>query len=107
MLEPELPGGNARASLVSYRDLPNLVDKAIKSASARLDAGALLPGPIVKKWEIVGKVAKDLATAEHFSKEVTAHLGSGVHAEPAILQIGGRIICGFIERPNIAVERQF
>ncbi len=108
MLEPEGPGGTAaRAKLVSLRELPDIVEKAIATAGTRLGQGTLPPGPIIKRWEIIGRIAPDLATGQRFAAEVTKGLGRKVKAEPAVLQIGKQIICGFIEPPNIPLERQF
>jgi hypothetical protein len=108
MLEPEGPGGTAaRAKLVSLRELPDIVEKAITAAGTRLGQDALPAGPIIKRWEIVGRIAPDLAAGQRFAAEVTKSLGRKVKAEPAVLQIGKHIIAGFIEPPNIPLERRF
>lgn len=105
MLEPEK---NARAELVSLSKLPKLVDEAIAGAHERLGRNDLIDGPLIKKWEIVGKRAPDLQVGQRFADEVTQSAARlGLRAEPALLQIGKLIICGFIEPPNIPLERQF
>ena len=59
-----------KVNLVSARELPDLVESAVKAANLRL--GAQVSGPLVKRWDIAGKVLKNYAAAQSFSKEVTA-----------------------------------
>ena len=102
MLEP-----SAKATLVSVRDLPKVVDEAVKAANKRLGT---VPdtAPAIKKWEIYGRVIRDLGQAEKFADAVSAEVAkSGIAVSPATLIIDKHIWCGFIERPNIPVDRNF
>jgi hypothetical protein len=95
-----------KADLISVRDMPKVIDAAVKAAHARL--GKPVPGPFIKKWEIYGYVIRDKGLAESFSTAVAAEISkSGVGVEPAVLTIGKDILCGFVERPNLPQERSF
>ena len=96
-----------KAKLISMGELPRVVDSAVKAAQARLGA-TLERGPIIKKWEINGRVVRDLALAQRFANEVSAEVAkSGADVGPAVLILDKDIICGFIERANIPVDRNF
>lgn len=94
-----------KADLVSARDLSRTVEAAVKVASARVpDAG--VSGPVIVKWELVGRVAKTLALGEKLAGEITGELAkSGLDAQPAVLGVGKYIICGFFEPPNVPLAR--
>jgi hypothetical protein len=93
--------------LVSARELPNLVDSAVKAAAQRIGS-TKVSGPVVKRWDIAGYVLRDLATAQTFSKEVTAALGkAGVNAKPALLILDKEILAGYIDRGHIPKLREF
>ncbi|HEU0100595.1 MAG TPA: hypothetical protein VFQ67_17680 [Allosphingosinicella sp.] len=96
-----------RAGLVSARELPDIVDSAVKTATQRIGS-AKVSGPLVRRWDIAGKVLKDLATAQSFSKEVTAEVTrAGVKAKPALLIVDKDILAGFIDRDHIPKLREF
>lgn len=96
-----------KTKLISVSDLPRVVESAVKSAQARL-GGTLERGPIIRKWEINGRVVRDRALAERFTNEVTAEVAkSGADVSPAMLILDKIIYCGFIERPRIPIERNF
>lgn len=96
-----------RTDLVSARDLPNVVESAVKTASQRIGA-AKVSGPLVKRWDIAGKVLRDLATAQTFSREVTAEVAkAGVKAKPALLIVDKDILAGFVDRDHIPKLREF
>jgi hypothetical protein len=102
MLEP-----SKKTELVAVRDLPRIVDAAVKAANSRLGT---VPdtAPAIKKWEIYGRVIRELAQAEKFSDAVTSEVAKqGFAVSPATLIIDRHIWCGFIERPNIPVDRNF
>lgn len=90
------------AALIPARNLPKLVKEAVRLADERLGAPAV-SGPIVRKWDLVGRVAKDLQTADRFSSEVAKTLGSA--ARPAVLKIDDKILAGFIEKVSISEAR--
>jgi hypothetical protein len=93
--------------LVSARELPNLVDSAVKAATQRIGS-TKVSGPIVKRWDIAGKVLRDLATAQTFSKDVTAAVNAaGVKAKPALLILDKEILAGFVDRDHIPRLREF
>jgi hypothetical protein len=95
-----------KAGLVSARELPNLVDSAVKAATQRI--GSQVAGPLVRRWDIAGKVLKDLAAAQAFSKEVTAEVTkAGVRAKPALVILDREILAGFIDRDHIPKLREF
>jgi hypothetical protein len=104
MLEP-----SSQARLISVRDLPRIVEDAVKNANKRLGTVPdTAPAVNVKKWEIYGRVLRDLAQAGKFADAVTAEVAkSGIAVSPATLIIDKHIWCGFIERPNIPVDRNF
>src|SRR5690242_13269693 len=87
-----------KAALVSARELPGLVDAAVKVAAVR----AKIPeveGPIVVKWELIGRVLRDLKQAQPFADGVVAELGAkGIKASPAILIVDKKILAGFFEK---------
>lgn len=96
-----------KTDLISVRELPSVVDRAVRLAQARVRT---VPdtAPAIKKWEIYGRYVKDLNIATSFANEVTAELGkAGFSVKPAVLMIDRGILCGFIERGNIPVERNF
>jgi hypothetical protein len=96
-----------RAGLVSARELPTLVDSAVKTATQRIGS-TKVSGPLVRRWDIAGKVLRDLATAQSFSKEVTAEVTkAGVNAKPALLILDKDILAGFIDRDHIPKLREF
>ena len=95
-----------KTRLISVRELPRVVEAAVKAAQGRL--GTTDSGPLIKRWEIYGKYARDLAQAQRFATEVTAEVAkAGIDAGPAMMILDKDIICGFIERANIPVERGF
>lgn len=95
------------SKLVSARELSKVVEAAVKSASVRVP-GAEPGGPVVVKWELVGRVAKNLAQGQELATAITGELGkSGLKVEPAVLGVGRQIICGFFEPPNVPLLREF
>ncbi|HEX8238308.1 MAG TPA: hypothetical protein VF574_01045 [Allosphingosinicella sp.] len=97
-----------RAGLVSARELPNVIESAVKTATQRIGSTAKVSGPLVKRWDIAGKVLKDLASAQAFSKEVTAEVTrAGVKAKPALLILDREILAGFVDRDHIPRLREF
>lgn len=95
-----------KATLISVRELPKVVELAVKAAHARL--GQPVPGPFGKKWEIYGYVIRDKLKAGDLASAVAAEVSkSGIAVKPAVLTIDKEIWCGFIEPPNIPMERNF
>ncbi|MGZ8285075.1 MAG: hypothetical protein ACXWUO_02055 [Allosphingosinicella sp.] len=93
------------SKLVSARDLARVVDAAVKSATVR---GAEPAGPVIVKWELVGRVAKNLAQGHELATAITGKLGeSGLKVQPAVLGVGRQVICGFFEPPNVPLSREF
>lgn len=96
-----------RTNLVSARELPNFVESAVKTATQRIGS-TKVSGPLVKRWDIAGKVLRDLSTAQNFSLEVTAEVTkAGVRAKPALLIIDKEILAGYIDRDHIPKLRDF
>lgn len=94
------------SKLVSARELSKVVEAAVKAGSARV-AGAEASGPVIVKWELVGRVAKNLAQGQELAKAITAELGPEMRVQPAVLGVGRQIICGFFEPPNVPELREF
>ncbi len=95
-----------KASLISVRELPKVVESAVKAAHARL--GQPVPGEFGRKWEIYGYRLRDRLKAEELSSAVAAEVSrAGVKVNPAVLIVDKIIWCGFIEPPNIPMERNF
>ena len=94
-----------RNELVSARELPRVLEAAVKAASARV-AGAEAAGPLIVKWELMGRRARDLAQGQKLAAEITAEVGrAGLKVKPAVLGVGKDIICGFFEPPNVPLAR--
>ena len=94
------------AALISARELPRLVDAAIKAAG---DHG-IASNAMVTKWDLVGRMMKDMASAEKLAAGVAAHInaGAGGHkVSSAVLKIDDRILAGFYERVAIPQFREF
>lgn len=93
------------SKLVSARELARTVDAAVKAAGIR---GEPVSGPVIVKWELVGRVARNLAQGQELATAITDELGkSGMKVQPAVLSVGKQIICGFFEPPNVPVIREF
>lgn len=96
-----------RTNLVSARELPDVVESAVNAATQRIGT-TKASGPLVRRWDIAGKVLRDLAAAQSFSKEVTAEVAkAGVKAKPALLIVDREILAGFIDRDHIPKLREF
>lgn len=94
------------SKLVSARELSRTVEAAVKAASVRV--GAETSGPVIVKWELVGRVAKSLAQGQELATAITGELDkSGMKVQPAVLGVGRQIICGFFEPPNVPLLREF
>ena len=96
------------SKLVSARELSKVVDAAVKSASLRVPGAGAVSGPVIVKWELVGRVAKNLAQGQDLATAITGELGkSGMKVQPAVLGVGKSIICGFFEPINVPQFREF
>ncbi len=94
-----------KSKLIAARELPGMVEAAVKSASARV-AGADAASGVIVKWELVGRVARNFAQGQELADGITAELGkSGLKVQPAVLSVGKQIICGFFEPGNVPVVR--
>lgn len=106
MLEPEVKSGGSKAKLISMRELPNIVEEAVRAAQVRPNATG--GQKIIKRWEIIGRVARDLAEGQAFADKVAANVSArGIKVKSAVLKVDRDIICGFIEPGNIPIDRQF
>lgn len=95
-----------KANLISARELPKTLEAAVKAASVRV-AGAEAAGPLIVKWELMGRRAKNLAQGQELATAITAEIGkSGLKVKPAVLSIGRDVICGFFEPANIPQLRE-
>lgn len=97
-----------RAELISAAKLSTAVDKAVALAAKRHDL-ALDDGNVIVNWELIGRILRRQDVAQQFASEVTAEVTrlTGQKLQPATLQIGKQIWCGFFERARIPVSRQW
>jgi hypothetical protein len=88
-----------KALLIQHRDLPKVVDEAIKLAGERFVP--ISEGRLVRRWEILGRILRtdDLRLADDFAVSVAKRLGPA--AQPALVKIDDRILAGFIERLDV------
>ena len=99
-----------KAALVSARELPALVDAAVKAAQAKVPKATPADNALVRRWELIGRILRerDLAVAQGFADAVVSELKTrNVAAAPALLVIDKKILAGFFERVNIPQQRQF
>lgn len=97
----------AKAALVSARELPGLVDAAVKVAAQKVP-GVAADDKVTIRWELIGRILRDLKQAQPFADAVSAELkAKGVAVNPAVLIIDKRILAGFFERVNLPQQRQF
>jgi hypothetical protein len=95
------------AALVGGKELSMMVDKAVALAAARHQV-AVSDTNLIIKWELIGRLLKDKLLAEKFSEEVATQLvKGGIAAQPATLRFGKQILCGFFEKANLPIPRQF
>lgn len=87
-----------RAALIPARNLSKVIDQAIQQAGPRLQGIETEPR-LVRKWELIGRVVRDVRQAEKFAAEVSAELGPNV--SPAYVKIDDKILAGFIEKVKI------
>jgi len=106
---------SSRAKLVSARELSKIVDEAIKSAAQRPAAGAVANAPalaatghnVILNPEILGRVLRDAAQAQHFATSVAKGVEkAGFSVQPVAFEIGKGIhIAGFVELDRL-VQRE-
>jgi len=99
-----------KAALVSARELPKLVDAAVRAAQVKVPKATPAEDALTLRWELIGRILRerDLGVAQGFADAVVAELkAQNVAASPALLVIDKRILAGFFERPNIPVQREF
>ncbi|WP_010186942.1 hypothetical protein [Sphingomonas sp. PAMC 26605] len=87
-----------KATLVAARDLPKIVEAAVHAAGDRVGVS----GQLVLRWDLAGKVVRDLLEGQKFADNVALHMkAAGVDAAPAVLAIDNHIIAGFFERQAV------
>lgn len=97
-----------KAALVSARELNTVVAAAVKAAGARVKVPPADDGPLIIKWELIGRILRDLNQAQPFAQEVVKELSAkSIKATPAVLIIDKKILAGFFEKIQVPVERQF
>ncbi|MEG3086492.1 hypothetical protein [Sphingomonas sp. PB4P5] len=95
--------GRSSASLISVRELPGIVEAAVKAAGVRVEGESL-----VLRWDLAGKVVRDFGEGKKFADAVAKQVTeAGFEASPAVLQIDDRILAGFFERIDIPQFRNF
>ena len=99
-----------KAALVSARELPKLVDAAVRAAHVKVPKATPADDALLWRWELIGRILRerDLNVAQGFADAVVTELkAQNVAASPALLVIDKKILAGFFERPNIPVPREF
>jgi len=95
-----------KAQSVSAIELSKMVDKAVGIAAKRLDM-TVDSKNIITKWDLVGRVVRDIKLAQSFSEDVAKQISlGGVAVEPATLIIKKQIIAGFFERSRVPVAKK-
>jgi hypothetical protein len=91
------------AALISVRQLPGVVEAAVKAAGVRVEGE-----PLVLRWDLAGKVVRDFGEGKKFADAVSKQvIEAGFDAVPAVLQIDDRILAGFFERIDVPQLRNF
>jgi hypothetical protein len=97
-----------KAETISTSKLSAAIDKAVMIAAERHQV-AVSDTNLRLNWELVGRRLRDAAKAQAFasdvSKDITKNLGLKV--QPATLQVGKLIYCGFFEKVRMPIERGF
>ncbi len=99
-----------KAALVSVRELPGLVDAAMRAAHVKVPKATAADNALLLRWDLIGRILRerDLGVAQGFADAVVAELkAKNVAATPALLVIDKKILAGFFERVNIPQQRQF
>lgn len=92
-----------RAEVVSSEALAKSIDAAVARATKQLGITTGKPN-LAFKWEIVGRVVKNMKAGDAFELAQSISAGikvPGVEAQPAISKIPGGILVGFIERAQL------
>jgi hypothetical protein len=96
----------ATAELVSAAKLSAAVDKAVKIAAERHGV-AVSATNVILNWELIGRILRDANIANKFAVDVAATVSEsiGTKVQPATVQVGRQIWCGFFERARIPISR--
>jgi hypothetical protein len=101
-----LPSIKISAQLISARALPSAIADAVKLAEERVPVGGTT-GPIVVKWDLIGRILRDSKMAFEFADAVSSKLNEGgMKVEPAVLIQKKIIIAGFFERKLVPQIRE-
>lgn len=99
-----------KAALVSVRELPGLVDAAVRVAHQKVPKATPADEALLLRWDLIGRILRerDLNVAQGFADAVVTELkAKNIAATPALLVIDKKILAGFFERVNIPQDRQF
>lgn len=95
-----------KAELISADRLSAAVDKAVRIAVQRhgIEAGEK---NIILNWELIGRVVLNADIAGTFAHDVATAVSAetGQKLQPATLQVGKQVWCGFFEKNRIPVSR--
>jgi hypothetical protein len=101
-----LPSIKLSAQLLSAHALPSAIANAVKLAEERVQVGRT-QGPIVVKWDLIGRILRDSKLAFEFADAVASNLNEGgMKVEPAVLIQKKIIIAGFFERKLVPQIRE-
>ena len=98
----------SKAELISAAKLSVAVDKAVAIAVER--HGVVVNDKnIILNWELIGRVLRNATLANSFATDVAGSVSKtiGQKLQPATLQVGKQIWCGFYERNRLPVQREF
>jgi len=97
-----------RAAVISTGKLSDAIDKAVKIAAERHQV-AVSDVNLRLNWELIGRKLSKALNAQQFAGDVTKSVGAatGLSLQPATLQVGKLIYCGFFEKIRMPIERGF
>jgi hypothetical protein len=95
-----------RAAVIPTSKLSDAIDKAVKIAAERHQV-AVSDTNLRLNWELIGRKLSKALNAQQFAGEVTKSVGqaTGLNLQPATLQVGKLIYCGFFEKIRLPIER--
>jgi hypothetical protein len=97
-----------RAEVISTTKLSGAIDKAVQLAAKRHDI-AVGDTNLRLNWELIGRRLRDALNAQQFATDVAKDVSktTGLNVQPATLQVGKLIYCGFFEKARLPIERGF
>ena len=97
-----------RAEVLSTSQLSTAIDKAVKIAADRHQL-AVSETNIRLNWELVGRQVLKGLNGPAFAADVSTSVAkaTGLSLQPATLQVGKQIWCGYFEKSRLPIARGF